>query len=42
VAATEAEIAALPGFGAGLARKVKEALGGTPAAGGAGEAGAAA
>jgi excinuclease ABC subunit C len=35
-AASEAEIAALPGFGAGLARKVKEAL--APPAGGAGEA----
>jgi excinuclease ABC subunit C len=45
-AASEAEIAALPGFGAGLARKVKEAVGGppggTPSAGGAGESGAAA
>jgi excinuclease ABC subunit C len=35
-AASEAEIAALPGFGAGLARKVKEAV--APRPGGAGEA----
>jgi excinuclease ABC subunit C len=41
-AASEAEIAALPGFGAGLARKVKEAVGGgAPTAGGAGEGGSA-
>ncbi|HEX6911714.1 MAG TPA: excinuclease ABC subunit UvrC [Longimicrobium sp.] len=33
MAASEAEIAALPGFGAGLARTVKEALGGGPGQG---------